>query len=247
MTDRFDWGQLTQDWWLTTAKTIGANERHAKFAAAKFRGCTNTEAARQSGFAPGGSEGSIRSEGYRLARANKIVQLLSLASAECGGGIDGCVTSAEAKQILSHLARGSDPSVRIKALDSLAKMQERDDAASRPDEPSLEDSLYAVINALPESGLGAAFALGTFFNATGNVINFKFLSEVAPIVAKNFPTEWARFCSKHPRGDWAADFLNKMAAGECLEGEALVAVVKAKMPTRFVAPVKPTEEANASQ
>ena len=46
------------------------------------------------------------------------MNLLALASAEAGGGDDGTVSPGEAIRILSRLARGSDPNVRIKALDS---------------------------------------------------------------------------------------------------------------------------------
>jgi DNA-directed RNA polymerase subunit F len=46
-----------------------------------------------------------------------------MAKAETGQGPDGNVTMDEAKQILSRLARGSDPNVRIKAIESLAKIE----------------------------------------------------------------------------------------------------------------------------
>ena len=117
MEQDFDWGQLPREWWIETAKQCGAAERHAKFAAAKHRGATNTDAARTAGFG-GGSEASVRSEGYRLARSNKINQLLALAAAEAGGGYDGTLTRSESKQILTGLARGSDPQMRIKAIES---------------------------------------------------------------------------------------------------------------------------------
>src|SRR6516164_9187154 len=51
---------------------------------------------------------------------------LEWAKAETGRGPDGNVTTAEAKQILSRLARGSDPNVRIKSIEALAKI-ERDE------------------------------------------------------------------------------------------------------------------------
>jgi hypothetical protein len=46
-----------------------------------------------------------------------------MAKAETGKGPDGNVTLVEAKQILSRLARGSDPNVRIKAIETLAKIE----------------------------------------------------------------------------------------------------------------------------
>src|SRR5215831_1545605 len=101
--DAFDYGSLPYETWKEFAATVGAYERQLKFAAAKFRGCTNTEAARQSGFGVG-SETSTRSEGYRVARSNKVNQLLALAAAEAGGGYDGTLSKQEARSILTAMA-----------------------------------------------------------------------------------------------------------------------------------------------
>jgi hypothetical protein len=175
----------------------------------------------------GANEAGARTEGYRLYRSNKVTQLLSLAAAEAGGGIDGCVQPQEAKQILSHLARGSDPSVRIKALEALAKMQEREDDARRRDpEPTLEESIDAVIACLPMTGLGAAMTMGTWYNKAKSVATFPFLKECAPIVQKNFPDEWARFRNGVKRRD-EAELLDKVACGPVLDGEDLVNAVRA--------------------
>jgi len=226
MADDFDYGQLTKDWWHETGKTIGASDRAIKFAAAKFRGASNTVAAREAGYG-GTNESGARTEGYRLYRSNKVTQLLSLAAAEAGGGIDGCVQSQEARQILSHLARGSDPSVRIKALEALAKMQEREDEAKRGEpEPTLDETLVTVIAALPMSGLGAAMAMGTWFNKAKSIATFPFLELCAPIVHQNFPSEWARFRNGVVRQD-TAEYLDKVADGIVIGGDDLVNAVRA--------------------
>jgi hypothetical protein len=128
--DDFDWGQLPREWWLETAATCGATEKHAKFAAAKHRGATNADAARASGFGAGNDK-SARSEGYRLARSNRIMNLLALAATEAGGGYDGTLTRTESRQILTGLARGSDPALKIKAIESLNKLE----ADSRGEDP----------------------------------------------------------------------------------------------------------------
>jgi hypothetical protein len=221
-----DYGQLTKDWWHETGATIGASERAIKFSAAKFRGASNTVAAREAGYG-GNNESGARTEGYRLYRSNKVTQLLALAAAEAGGGIDGTVQPAEAKQILSHLARGSDPSVRIKALEALSKMQEREDDAKRSEpEPTLEETLVAVIATLPMSGLGAAMAMGTWFDKAKSIATFPFLELCAPIVHQNFPTEWARFRNGVKRADMA-EYLDKCADGMVIGGDDLVSAVRA--------------------
>ena len=85
---------------------------------------TATGSARAANYA--GDNDSIRQAGHRAAHSTAVMGLLSMAKAETGQGPDGNVTMTEAKQILSRLARGSDPNVRIKAIESLAKI-ERDE------------------------------------------------------------------------------------------------------------------------
>jgi hypothetical protein len=244
MTDDFDWNgsSLTKEWWLTTGATIGASEKAIKFSVCKFMGKSNTESARLAGYG-GHSEANVRTEGYRCARSNKVVQLLSLASAEAGGGIDGCVQPQEARQILSHLARGSDPSVRIKALEALAKMQEREDDAKRSEpEPTLEETLVTVIAALPMSGLGACMAMGTWFDKARSVAVFPYLELCAPIVAQNFPSEWQRFRNAEKRSD-NAEWLDKCANGIVIGGDDLVSAVRAASSSTRHKPVKESADA----
>jgi hypothetical protein len=45
----FDWAPLGEAWWTDVGKQLSAKPRQLKFAAAKYRGCSNTEAARQAG------------------------------------------------------------------------------------------------------------------------------------------------------------------------------------------------------
>jgi hypothetical protein len=163
--DIFDWGQLPSDWWLQTAKEIGADERHAKFAAAKHRGCSNTEAARLSGYGTGGAE-STRSEGYRVSRSNKVTQLLALAAAEAGGGYDGSLTRQEAKHILTAMARGSDPQVRIKSIELLGKIDEQSGSATnRPRKRITRRSFIYSAPHYPNRGLGRSLGYRTTFKA----------------------------------------------------------------------------------
>jgi hypothetical protein len=116
----------------------------------------------------GGSEGSTRSEGYRLFRSNKINQLLAMATAESGTGYDGTVTKQESKSILSHLARGSDPQVRIKSIELLNKL-EREEAALTANQPeeTLEQTLGHIIICVPYQAVGAFLSLSSFISGGG--------------------------------------------------------------------------------
>jgi hypothetical protein len=233
--DIFDWGQLPMDWWLQTALEIGADERHAKFAAAKFRNCSNTEAARLSGFGTGGAE-SQRSEGYRVARSNKVNQLLALASAQAGGGPDGSLTRSEARGILTAMARGSDPQIRIKAIELLSKMDREEQEAGPSDDaidPKEEARLLSI--EIPQMGVGAALALTAWARHFGHLMSFPYLREVLPVFVTNFPDDWKRLLEKHSPDERA--FLDGFAAGPTLEGDALVlaltppSVAKIESPT----------------
>jgi hypothetical protein len=235
----FDYGSIPYETWKEFAATVGADERHLKFAAAKFRGCTNTQAAREAGFGPGGGT-STRSEGYRVARSNKINQLLALAAAEAGGGYDGTLSKQEGRSILTAMARGSDPQVRIKAIELLHKMEEKEAAlnATKPEE-SLEENLAALITLVPEQGAGAFLALSGFIHAGGFIGSFPFLAEIAPLLSRHYPGDWQRWRARE-KHQWVTDFLDKAAAGPLLEDNALIAAVKHKSPV--VRPTKPTAE-----
>lgn len=123
----FDWFPLGETWWREAAKQVGASERQLKFAAARYRGASQTQAAREAGYDLG-DPGGTRQAGYRVARGRVVENLLALATAEKEGGTTGTVDRNEARRILTRLARGSDPSIRIRALESLAKLDEQDRA-----------------------------------------------------------------------------------------------------------------------
>jgi hypothetical protein len=226
--DTFDWGSIPYETWMEFARTVGADERHAKFAAAKFRKCTNTQAAREAGFGVG-SGTSTRSEGYRVARSNKVNQLLALAAAEAGGGYDGTLTKQESRSILTAMARGSDPQVRIKSIELLNKLEREEAAANAKPEDSLEQTFADIIRAVPEDAAGAVIAMSCFNSAFGNVANFPFLKECAPIVSRTYPAEWKKWRDA-TGAKWGFEFIDRVAAGPLLEGDDLVRAVKSRVP-----------------
>jgi len=128
---------------------------------------TATGCARAAGYS--GDDATIRQAGHRAAHTTAVMGLLSMAKAETGQGPDGNVTMDEAKQILSRLARGSDPNVRIKAIESLAKI-ERDErelnmrqAESATD---LRQEIAEIAKISPD--LAEAFAKHKGINGAGN-------------------------------------------------------------------------------
>ena len=121
MTTETDWGELGEDWWREAGANCHASEQQIIFALHRHKGMTATGAAKAAQYA--GNDDTIRQAGHRASHSSAVVALLSMAKAETGKGPDGNVTMDEAKQILSRLARGSDPNVRIKAIESLAKIE----------------------------------------------------------------------------------------------------------------------------
>src|SRR5215469_13433845 len=114
-------GDLGRDWWFEAGANCGASEQQIIFAACRHKGMTATGSARAAAYA--GDATTIRQAGHRASHSTAVTALLSLAKAETGQGPDGNVTMVEAKQILSRLARGSDPNVRIKSIETLAKIE----------------------------------------------------------------------------------------------------------------------------
>jgi hypothetical protein len=138
----FDWLPLGEGFWTEAAATCGATALQARFACCRHRGMTATGAAKLAGYTADGD--GIRQAGSRAAKSTAVMNLLAMAVAEAGGGDDGVVDSAEAKRILSRLARGSDPNVRIKALESLNKL-EQNERSTVTEQPSLEEQARALV------------------------------------------------------------------------------------------------------
>jgi hypothetical protein len=124
-TKEFDWSPLGSGFWEEAKKTItGASDMQVRFACCRHRGMTAVGSAKAAGYS--GDADSIRQAGSRAAKSTAVMNLLALAQAEQAGGDDGTVSPQEARRILSRLARGSDPSVRIRAVELLAKLERED-------------------------------------------------------------------------------------------------------------------------
>src|SRR5262249_2945532 len=121
MTEEIDWGELGESWWREAGANCHATEQQIIFSLHRHKGMTQTGAAKAAGYA--GDSDVIRQAGHRAAHSTAVCGLLSMAAAESGKGPDGNVDLAEAKRILSRLARGSDPNVRIKSIETLCKIE----------------------------------------------------------------------------------------------------------------------------
>jgi hypothetical protein len=129
--EEFDWSPLGEAFWLEAQKTCGASDLQTRFACCRVRGMTAVGSARAAGYT--GDNQTLRQAGSRAAQSTAVMNLLALAKVEAAGGDDGTVGVAEARRILSRLARGSDPNVRIKAIEGISKL-DRDERANRPED-----------------------------------------------------------------------------------------------------------------
>jgi hypothetical protein len=122
-----------------------------------------------------------------------------------------------------------------KALEALNKLDEQERRRNeRIEVADYAEELYQLARALPQSGLGALLGLSHYFQTTGHIINFPYLTEVAPIAAQRFSDDWQRWRSKHSTDEIAV--LDKLAAGPLLDGDSLVSAIKAKQPRHVAVP-----------
>jgi hypothetical protein len=183
--DEFDYGELSAEWWLTTAKELGLSERQAKFAAAKHRGASNTQAAKEAGYGV-----DSKQIGYRVARTEAVSRLLAMAVAEAGGGYDGNLTTEEAKRILTLLARGSDPAMRIKSIEALERMQAREAAqAQERRELGFDEALKEAEAKAPT--FGRLFLLEAYWAEHGALpVRSEEFRRQAQTIAVEAPASW---------------------------------------------------------
>ena len=221
----------SQDWWLTQGASLGMSEELIRFTAALYQ-LGGADARKNSQAAKLASIACDRTAAFRMARSVAVRRLLDMAD-EIKVGKRPPLTEEQIDRKIDDLIRCPDALTVARGIELREKRKAARNAENAQKEDQDHDAMDRdVICALPLAGWGAALVLGSFFKAYGNIINFKFIREVAPLVAKKFPAEWARWREKHnlPGKEWMLDFLDELAAGPLLVGDELVAAVTAKHP-----------------
>ena len=137
-TSDFDWSPFGESWWLESQETVGASDLQVRFAACRYRGMNAAAAARAAGYT--GDALATRQAGSRAAQSTAVQHLMALAKAEARGDDDGHVGLDEARSILSRLARGADPLTKIRAIESLGKL-DREQRELNRSEPQSRDPI----------------------------------------------------------------------------------------------------------
>jgi hypothetical protein len=181
-------GELGEQWWRDAGAQFNASEQQIRFAVAKFAGMSNAGAARSAGY--GGEESSIRQSGYKAFRTTAVQNMLAFAAAESKGGVSGDVDSAESRRILSKLARGSDPSIRIRAIEMINKLDVAERAVRMPTRTPAQISAE-IIAMSPE--YAPIMLADLHFRKAGSIFGLALLPELAPVLARNFPKAWLEF------------------------------------------------------
>src|SRR5262249_21398467 len=105
------------------------------------------------------------------------------------------------------LARGSDPSIRIRACEALAKMDAADrTAAGAKDDGSPELTAYQILELVPTPA-AVLFLADSCYHLYGKIWGMPFKKEFAPILKAEFPQAWVKYraaAAKVP--EWLADF-----------------------------------------
>lgn len=123
-TNEIPWGDLGESWWRETGEQVKASEQQTKLAACLFAGMTQTAAARLSGYSS--EDERARKSGSEAARTTRVKTLLALATAEVRArnlpsAPKTLMTRDEALEKLTDIARGTDKSLALRALEAINK------------------------------------------------------------------------------------------------------------------------------
>jgi hypothetical protein len=228
------WSPLGEQRWRELAEGSSASKLQLKFAAARFGGMNATAAAKAAGYS--GDKDSLRRAGYSALRSTAVQALLELAA--LNAPLDAKITEKEIDAKLARLIRSGDPLTMLKATElhqkreaaraaELATKREEDDFYLNLDQMDAD-----LICAMPSAGIGGAILLGMRYSDGGNISNFHYLKEIAPLVSRKFPENCQRWRSRleHPGFKNELAYVDQCAAGPLLEAEALIAAVRAKSP-----------------
>jgi hypothetical protein len=217
----FDWSPLGDEWWIEAAATCGGTNLQARFACLRHRGMTAAGAAREAGYTGDGD--SIRQAGGRAAKSTAVVNMMAMAAAEVAGD-DGVVGRDEAKRILSRLARGSDPNVRIKALESLNKIEvDAERARALRSDRSAEDiirEMLALGGPLTVLAIYLQMLKDNNYSPPVTLTALPLFGQLAPTLSKSYPDIWIQLLDQLDGGSRAD--AERFASGPAIPIEAIV-------------------------
>lgn len=151
----FDWGDLGEDFWREASTRVRKpglkrpTEEQIKFACALHRGLSKSAAAEAAGYV--GSHDEMRNRGHAAAKSTGVIALLEEAAIEAPAD-EGVITRDGRKRILSKIVRSGCHSDRIRANDSMEKIEQVEQAERATDKSSGDpkDTLSEIAGISPE-------------------------------------------------------------------------------------------------
>ena len=198
-TDNFDWGELGAEWWRATGAQCRATEMQIKFACARHAGASATGAARLAGYTDSPEDKSaIRQSGYKALRTTAVGNMLALAGAE-----DRTVApkvldkSARALQLSEMVSKTPDPTLKIRAIEALNKMDEREADLGQAFSEDGFSQWRTVRDFLKMPG-GAVAIFSLHIGQGDTLANLPLLHDVHNAMMRDAPEMWERRAKQYP-------------------------------------------------
>jgi hypothetical protein len=213
-------------WWEVRGTELGLEPDQIKFAAALVTlggpdSRSNSMAASLAGM------DLSRTASFRLARSVKVRKIIDEAEQTRKGErkplTDDEIDARIDKMIASPNDLAAAKGIELRERRKATRKEELERQDARELTLSDPDFYRNVICSLP-TGNFPAMILGSIFRRKGSVTDFPWLREIAPMVQKRFPEDWARW---RERADQTGKVvMDTAASGPLLEGDALVAALK---------------------
>jgi hypothetical protein len=206
----FDWSPWGRDNWKAWGEAAKCTRVQIRYAALRWRGVTETEAARRALLRIPETVKAFQQAAYRLEVSKGVNRLLDSVNDQMGRGV-GPMGREEMRQRLTNLIRGGGDPLMIKGCEALLKMDADDRERAREARESGTDAAFlAAAQAAPIFG---AVCLSEMYLTRHGSLPFSSdqFRRLAPMIATVHETVWAGWRARL-RGH--EETMDALAAGE---------------------------------
>lgn len=196
-TDDIPWQPFPREWWIETARELGArNDRFAKYAACRFNGMNQKTSAQRAGY----SEERAAKAGSETERKPIVQKLLDLARAKAkADGVDEprgqFVTREELKTRLSESIRGGTHSERIRAGELYEKLYLAEERPKTSNEDGFAE-WRAARNFLKAPRGATAFCL-LWHGTSRSLSSLPMFADISAQARREEPAIWQMLVERH--------------------------------------------------
>lgn len=193
------WGPLGREWWEAAGAQLHASDRQIAMAACLEASMTRTAAALLAGYT--NDKDRARKVGSEVAMSKAVTQLRALARAEAEGdkppSPSGDVSFAELRRTYSDLVRSSDPMVKLRAGEALAKLLQPEPRAAGPFSPAWDgNDVNRVARGFLRLKFGAAAYLLLRIGQCSPLSSLEMLHDLYQAVQRETPQVWDYILSR---------------------------------------------------